>query len=165
LGEAADIEDGIPPPDSSFSWTDDISGALGTGRTFTVGPFSVGTHQIILAVDDSDLNTGMETVTIMVTDDIDGDGVLDVDDNCPNDANPGQEDHDGDGIGDVCDPNTEITTPTVAQDTTFGGDLTVDGASFTIPNGITVDFDFANFKITVKSPNGKILIEFGGKIT
>ena len=36
-------------------------------------------------------------------DDIDDDGVADGDDNCPDDANPGQEDCDGDGVGDVCD--------------------------------------------------------------
>jgi FtsP/CotA-like multicopper oxidase with cupredoxin domain len=36
-------------------------------------------------------------------DDADGDGVLDVEDNCPNVANADQADTDGDGIGDVCD--------------------------------------------------------------
>jgi len=35
--------------------------------------------------------------------DVDGDTVPDDYDNCPNDANPDQQDHDGDGIGDVCD--------------------------------------------------------------
>jgi len=74
-------------------------------------------------------------------------------------------DTDGDGIPDYMDPNTEITTNTVAVDTTFGGDLIVDGATFTIPSGITVNFDFVNNKIIIKNPNGKILIEFGGKIT
>ena len=35
--------------------------------------------------------------------DDDEDGILDADDNCPDDYNPNQEDGDGDGIGDICD--------------------------------------------------------------
>jgi hypothetical protein len=35
--------------------------------------------------------------------DTDADGICDAGDNCPLDANPGQEDSDGDNIGDVCD--------------------------------------------------------------
>ena len=35
--------------------------------------------------------------------DIDGDGVLDVGDNCVFTFNPGQADTNGDGIGDLCD--------------------------------------------------------------
>jgi hypothetical protein len=35
--------------------------------------------------------------------DLDGDGELDASDNCPYDANPGQDDYDGDGMGDMCE--------------------------------------------------------------
>lgn len=38
-------------------------------------------------------------------DDIDADGVLNDDDVCPFDYDPGQEDMDGDGVGDACDPD------------------------------------------------------------
>ena len=37
------------------------------------------------------------------SDDTDGDGIANVDDNCPDVANPDQADFDGDGMGDVCD--------------------------------------------------------------
>ncbi len=41
--------------------------------------------------------------------DTDGDGVCDVQDDCPNDADPSQADTDGDGIGDACDPCNNFT--------------------------------------------------------
>ncbi len=39
--------------------------------------------------------------------DMDGDGVGDEDDNCPNNYNPGQENYDEDDLGDVCDSCTD----------------------------------------------------------
>jgi hypothetical protein len=45
--------------------------------------------------------TGFELQVL--SDDIDNDGVLNVDDNCPETANPNQEDSDEDGVGDICD--------------------------------------------------------------
>ena len=39
--------------------------------------------------------------------DIDGDGVCTVDDNCPNDYNPNQDDNDKDTFGDICDQDDD----------------------------------------------------------
>lgn len=41
--------------------------------------------------------------------DIDGDGIIDIEDNCPTIANAGQEDFDNDGSGDVCDNTISIS--------------------------------------------------------
>jgi len=49
--------------------------------------------------------TGQATLSVKRLDvlDSDGDGVYFFEDNCPNSANPGQDDTDGDGFGDLCD--------------------------------------------------------------
>ncbi|NIV47751.1 MAG: hypothetical protein GWN46_13485, partial [Gammaproteobacteria bacterium] len=43
--------------------------------------------------------------------DADGDGIPDLDDNCPNTANADQADADGDGVGDVCDNCPDDANP------------------------------------------------------
>jgi hypothetical protein len=50
------------------------------------------------------VRAGVEVCELMEDVDSDGDGVPDVEDNCPEVSNPGQADEDGDGVGDVCDP-------------------------------------------------------------
>lgn len=40
--------------------------------------------------------------------DVDDDGVPDLDDNCVDTYNPGQEDMDGDNVGDVCDDDVDV---------------------------------------------------------
>ncbi len=48
--------------------------------------------------------------------DSDNDGIPDSTDNCPNTANPNQEDTDGDGIGDACDDCLDVDQDTVCDD-------------------------------------------------
>ncbi len=47
--------------------------------------------------------------------DADGDGICDVLDNCPLDANPDQSDVDSDGLGDLCDPNDGLGTMVLSR--------------------------------------------------
>ena len=44
-------------------------------------------------------------------DDLDGDGVLNTVDNCPQRTNPDQHDEDGDGVGDACDNCPTVKNP------------------------------------------------------
>ena len=48
--------------------------------------------------------------------DIDGDGVTDDKDNCPEVANTDQADTDGDGVGDACEEEASDTTATALTD-------------------------------------------------
>jgi len=91
--------------------------ALGdtNGDTFYDGPFINATNTISVAQPDQD-GDGIQNPCDL---DLDGDGVLNTSDNCPNIANPTQSDLDGDGLGDPCDtwdadgegyPNTTETT-------------------------------------------------------
>jgi len=76
---------------------------------------------------------------------LDGDGIKNADDNCPNTANPNQEDFDGDNIGDVCDPNpipTDTFTLKVSDETCISSDngsikITVKG-DFSLPFNVAV---------------------------
>lgn len=45
---------------------------------------------------------------VTVTDDLDGDGILDYLDNCPRQPNRDQRDRDNDGLGDSCDPCPDV---------------------------------------------------------
>jgi hypothetical protein len=64
----------------------------------------------------------------VVTDDADGDGVLDDDDNCPLRANPTQHDEDADGVGDVCDNCPHVANADQANVGETGASSVADGA-------------------------------------
>ena len=57
-----------------------------------------------------DIPGGLLNYEIDVPDDTDEDGIPDIVDNCPEDANEDQTDTDRDGIGDVCDPEESPDT-------------------------------------------------------
>ncbi|MBT4604374.1 hypothetical protein HOC01_01925 [archaeon] len=81
---------------------------------------SVGTYTFQVDVLDDTGLTATATLDLEILADTDGDGVADVDDNCPDTYNPDQSDIDGDGFGDVCDEPiiTAIADQTVPEGTT-----------------------------------------------
>ncbi|MFO0615574.1 MAG: thrombospondin type 3 repeat-containing protein [Polyangiaceae bacterium] len=58
--------------------------------------------------------------------DLDGDGVINANDNCPNDVNPDQADTDGDSVGNVCDTSEGACGNTLDDD--GDGDVDCDDA-------------------------------------
>ena len=73
--------------------------------TFTV-PTSLATTQgrfMIRAEENIFLAVNLAPITVREDGDMDGDGILDSQDNCVETPNADQKDTDGDGIGDVCD--------------------------------------------------------------
>lgn len=73
--------------------------------------------------------------------DTDGDGVPDIEDNCPQLANPDQADHDGDGLGDACDDDDDNDGLTDAYETGVTGTdpLAADTGATGTPDGLRDD--------------------------
>ena len=110
---------------------------------------------------------GAQTTTLTfqsLSADVDGDGINNDLDNCPNNFNPAQENLDGDNLGDVCDFSNIINTPTiVSSDFKSLGSLTVQNNSLlAIQPGISVAVPFGE-SITIKFGSG-ILIKNGASL-
>ena len=115
-------------PYTSWHW------AFGDGGSaYTQNPVhsysTAGTYTATLTVTDSAGKTDgdISTVTIATSQtDSDGDGIPDINDNCPNTYNPNQADADGDGIGDACESGgqpvvgIDITTYIIAGSLSIG---------------------------------------------
>jgi len=73
--------------------------------------------------------------------DTDSDGTPDCNDNCPNTANPGQEDTDGDSIGDACDDDVDGDGYTTDVDCDDSNASVNPGATEICDDGIDNDCD------------------------
>jgi len=129
----------IVPPDIDNGSSDncaivDMSLDLDTFDCFNLGDYTVNltvtdvggnthTTSAVVTIIGDDLDG--DTIEDACDDDVDGDGVLNVDDNCEFTPNPDQTDLDQDNIGDACDDFIDIKL-TVNDTVTPNGDTTND---------------------------------------
>ena len=127
-------------------------GASVEAKTYPLQITATATGQTILPLDIS---------LKVVLNDLDGDGIKNAEDNCPNTANADQKDFDGDGLGDVCDPNpipVDTFTLKVSDETCRSSDngsvkLTIKG-DFSLPFTVAVTGGPSGFTHTPEPISG-----------
>jgi beta-glucanase (GH16 family) len=99
-------------------------------------PLRAGVQSMRVTIDDGEFN--LNKISIVEPPDADTDQVPDRADNCPFDANPGQEDYDGDGAGNACDADDDEDGIPDEDDACVFSDVTptvvIDGCDSTVPN-------------------------------
>ena len=113
-------------PDPLWQWL--------IGVSYTPDPGYTGPDQFQYQIGDG-IDQGTATVMLTVSPDTDGDGLLDLFDNCPAVANPDQRDSDGDGAGNVCDTDDDNDG---LVDTLDNCTLVSNTAAGTVPNSPAV---------------------------
>ncbi len=91
---------------------------LGTTVHLTNFPLDAGDHdgdgKAEILFHEADDTTGIFEIDPLDAVDTDADGLVDAIDNCPAQANSGQQDADGDEVGDACDNCVDMPNPTQA---------------------------------------------------
>ena len=88
----------------------DLDGSYaGVEHLFSISDSTLSTGNIgLYCFDNGGGNGGCAFDDVVVSlSDFDGDGVVDIEDNCEEDANPDQDDLDLDGVGDLCDDDAD----------------------------------------------------------
>jgi Thrombospondin type 3 repeat len=93
--------------DGGLAASQDVDTANGPDAFDILVQVAAGTHELRVAWEDEGQVLAAASRTVIVGSDLDGDGVVDTGDNCPDLANADQSNIDGDGKGDACDPDID----------------------------------------------------------
>jgi hypothetical protein len=145
--------------DLSCTASDGVSGLDGDCIVSVVGPNEEGFATVSAEAFDVAGNSGTASVQVIITDDLDDDGVPDVDDNCPGRSNAAQTDTDDDGSGDVCDDDDgdgQIDVDEIAcgSDPLDPASLSVDTDGDSSPDCVDTDDDRDGFPDDVEIEAG-----------